>query len=114
MDWILILKDEDFRQKPSLYNLSSLKHNNNNKNNKSTHPLMQSIMIEQIITLKDKSKSLILSQNLASLQCKHGILNERRTNLNRPTENRHVKRKESRVNNNTGAKHKTVSNHTQL
>ena len=76
--------------------MSSLEHINNNKINKSTHLSVQSLVMELKYSgrdniSRDKSKSLILSEKLASLQCKHCTENERRANLNRSTENRHVK-----------------------
>ena len=45
---------------------------------------------------RDKNKSLILSEKLASLQYKRGILKGKRVNQNKPTENRYVILLESR------------------
>ena len=64
--------------------MSVSKHNNNNDNNKSTHPSTQSIVVEPIY---QKIKvNVSLSEELVSLQYEHGILNGRRAQLNRSKE----------------------------
>ena len=51
-------------------------------------------LLDKGCRIKIKNKSIILFEKLALLKHKHGIVNERRALLNRPTENRHVKRRD--------------------